>query len=83
MLACLCVALFVIASQLFNISEDSQPNNNSYRYSTTLKNDKRGDEVNNQHVNKNIMVDSNVDSLKNDEDRKKPSNSNKIKFVKY
>ena len=38
---------------------------------------------NNLQENKNLMVDSNIDSVKNNEDRKKPNNSNKIKFVNY
>ena len=37
-LSCLSVALFVVVSQLFNVSEDSDIDNNSYQYTTGLKN---------------------------------------------
>ena len=77
-LSCLCVALFVVTSQLFNVSEDSDFENNSYQYKTSLKDNPI---VNKE--NKTLMVDSNIDSVKNNEDRKKLSNSNKIKFVNY
>ena len=77
-LSCLCVALFVVASQLFNVSEDSDFDNNSYLYKTSLKDNPI---INKE--NKTLMVDSNIDSVKNNEDRKKLSNSNKIKFVNY
>ena len=77
-LSCLCVALFVVASQLFNVSEDSDFDNNSYQYKASLK-----DNFNQNKENKNLMVDSNIDSVKNNEEIKKPNNSNKIKFVNY
>ena len=82
-LSCLCLALFVVASQLFNFSKDSDLNNNSYQYTTSLKDDRIGNKENNLHGNKNLMVDSDIDSVKINEDRKKPNNSNKIKFVNY
>ena len=77
-LSCLCVALFVVASQLFNVSKDSDLDNNSYQYTTSLKNDTSPNKE-----DKNLMVNSNIDSLKNNENRKKPNNSNKIKFVNF
>ena len=77
-LSCLCVALFVVASQLFNVSEDSDFDNNSYQYKTSLE-----DNPSVNKENKTLMVDSNIDSVKNNEDRKKLSNSKKIKFVNY
>ena len=82
-LSCLCVALFVVASQLFNVSEDSDFDNNSNQYKTILKDDRTINKGNNIQGNKNLMVDTNIDSVKNNEDRKKQSNSNKIKFVNY
>ena len=82
-LSCLSVALFVIASQLFNVSEDSDLDNDSYQYTTGLKNHRNVNKENSLQTNKNLIVDSNVDSVKNDENRKKPSKSNKIKFVNY
>ena len=77
-LFCLCISLFVVTSQLFNVSEYSDFDNNSYQYKASLNDDLI---VNKE--SKNLMIDSNVDSLKNNEDRKKLSNSNKIKFVNY
>jgi len=81
-LSCLCVALFVVASQLFNVSEVSDTDNKLYQYRTSLKNDPIFNRDNHQG-NENRIVDSNIDSVKNNQDRKKPSNSNKIKFVNY
>jgi len=82
-LSCLCVALFVVASQLFNASEDSDLDNNSYLYSTRLKDNQTVNKENNLQENKNLVVDSNIDSVKNNEERKKPSKTKKIKFVNY
>jgi len=82
-LSCLCISLFVFTSQLFNFSEDSNFDNNSYHYSTSIKNDKIAKKENNLQENRNLMVDSNIDSVNNDEESKKPSNSSKIKFVNY
>ena len=83
MLSCLCVALFVVATQLFNISDNSDFDNNSYQHTTSLNKQESVNNENDLKVNKNLMVDSNIDSVKNNEDRIKPSNSNKIKFVNY
>ena len=76
--SCLCVVLFVVASQLFNVSEDSNLDINSYQYTTSKKDNPALNMENNLQENKNLMVDSNIDSLKKNEDRKKPNNSNKI-----
>ena len=82
-LSCLCIGLFVIVSQLFNVSGKSDFDNNSNQYKTSLKDDHAINEENNLQENKSLMVDSNIDSVKNNENRKKPRNSNKIKFVNY
>ena len=82
-LSCLCVALFVVASQLFNVSENSDMENNSYRYTKNLKENETVNKENNLHGNKNFAVDSNIDSVKNNEHIKKQTNSKKIKFVNY
>tara|TARA_B100002052_G_scaffold237046_1_gene220602 strand:+ start:2150 stop:2680 length:531 start_codon:yes stop_codon:yes gene_type:complete len=82
-LSCLCVALFVVASQLFNSSEKSDLNNNSYHYTTSLKDDQTNNKKINLQSNKRLAVDSNIDSVKINEDRKKQTNSKKIKFVNY
>ena len=82
-LSCLCLALFVVASQLFNVSENSDMDNNSYRYTKNLKENEAVNKENNLHGNKNFAVDSNIDSVKNNEHIKKQTNSKKIKFVNY
>ena len=82
-LSCLCLALFVVASQLFNVSEDSGPDINAYQYTTNKKDTQTVNMQNNLQGGKNLMVDSKIDSVKNNEERKKPGNSNKIKFVNY
>ena len=83
MFSFLCVALFFVTSQLFKISENSDFDNNSSQYTTSLKDNPTVNNEYNLQENKNYAVDSDVDSLKNEEDRKKPRNSNKIKFVNY
>ena len=82
-LSCLCVALFIVASQLFNFSENSDLDNNSYQYTTSLKENQTINKKSNLKEIKNLAVDSNIDSVKNNEDRKKQTNSKKIKFVNY
>ena len=82
-LSCLCVALFVVASQLFNGSENSVMDNNSYHFKTSLKDNQTVNKENKLKGNKNLAVDSNIDSVKKNDDRKKPTNSKKIKFVNY
>ncbi len=82
-LSCLCVALFIVASQLFNVSEDSSLDINAYQYTTNKKDTQTVNMQNNLQGSKNLMVDSKIDSVKNNEERKKLGNSNKIKFVNY
>ena len=82
-LSCLCIALMVVASQLFNVSKDSDFDNNSYQHTTSLRDDPAISRESNLQKNKNLTVDSNIDSVKNDKDRKNLNNSNKIKFVNY
>ena len=81
--SCLCVALFVVTSQLFKVSKNSDFDNNSYQHITSFKDNSSVDNEYNLQENKNFAVDSDVDSLKNQERRKKLSNSKKIKFVNY
>jgi len=83
MLSCLCIALFVVASQLLNLSQsissvDSQPNKlmaeseqNILPYSKNTNQDK------------NLIVDSKSDTLNNKKEKERPTNKNKIKFVNY
>ena len=81
-LSCLCVAFFVVASQLINVSQDSSFETKTNQYTAEL-------EQNNSSYSKNIdiekklIVDSNIDSLQDKKEKEKPNNSNKIKFVNY
>ena len=81
-LSCLCVAFFVVASQLINVSQNSSSEIKTNQYTAEL-------EQNNPSYSKNVdlekklIVDSNIDSLKDKKEKEKPNNSNKIKFVNY
>ena len=81
-LSCLCVAFFVVASQLINVSQDSSSEIKTNQYTAEL-------EQNNPSYSKNVdlekklIVDSNIDSLQDKTEKEKPNNSNKIKFVNY
>ena len=81
-LTCLSVAFFVVASQLYNISQNSSVNNVPNHYTNNSENNiplhlKNGD------IDKNYLVDSNNDTLQEKQEKEKPKNSNKIKFVNY
>ena len=81
-LSCLCVAFFVVASQLINVSQDSSSEIKTNQYTAEL-------EQNNPSYSKSVdlekklIVDSNIDSLQDKKEKGKPNNSNKIKFVNY
>ena len=81
-LSCLCVAFFVVASQLINVSQNSNSEIKTNQYTAEL-------EQNNPSYSKNVdsdkklIVDSNIDSLQDKKEKEKPNNSNKIKFVNY
>ena len=81
-LSCLCVAFFVVTSQLINVSQDSSSGIKTNQYTAEL-------EQNNPSYSKNVdlekklIVDSNIDSLQDKKEKEKPNNSNKIKFVNY
>lgn len=81
-LSCLCVAFFVVTSQLINVSQDSSSEIKTNQYTAEL-------EQNNPSYSKNVdlekklIVDSNIDSLQDKKEKEKPNNSNKIKFVNY
>ena len=81
-LTCLSVAFFVVVSQLYNISQNSSVNNVPNHYTNNSENNiplhlKNGD------IDKNYLVDSNNDTLQEKQEKEKPKNSNKIKFVNY
>ena len=81
-LSCLCVAFFVVTSQLINVSQDSSSDIKTNQYTAEL-------EQNNPSYSKSVdlekklIVDSNIDSLQDKKEKEKPNNSNKIKFVNY
>ena len=72
----------MVASQLYNISQNSSVNNVPNHYTNNSENNiplhlKNGD------IDKNYLVDSNNDTLQEKQEKEKPKNSNKIKFVNY
>ena len=81
-LSCLCVAFFVVTSQLINVSQDSSSEIKTNQYTAEL-------EQNNPSYSKSVdlekklIVDSNIDSLQDKKEKEKPNNSDKIKFVNY
>ena len=81
-LTCLSVVFFVVASHLYNISQNSSVNNVPNHYTNNSENNiplhlKNGD------IDKNYLVDSNNDTLQEKQEKEKPKNANKIKFVNY
>ena len=81
-LSCLCVAFFVVASQLLNLSQGSnanfKPNKNIAESEQNIS-----PYLKNIDLDKNLIVDSKVDTLNDKKEKEKPNNSNKIKFVNY
>ena len=81
-LTCLSVAYFVVASQLYNISQNSSVNNVPNHYTNNSENNIPLHSKN-ANIDKNYLVDSNNDTLQDKQEKQKPKNSNKIKFVNY
>jgi len=81
-LSCLCIAFFVVVSQLINVSQDSSFEIKTNQYTAELEQNtpsypKKID------LEKKLIVDSNIDSLQDKKEKEKPKNSKKIKFVNY
>ena len=81
-LSCLCVAFFVVASQLINVSQDSSSEIKTNQYTAELEQNNPS-YLKNVDLEKKLIVDSNIDSLQDKKEKEKPNNSNKIKFVNY
>ena len=81
-LTCLSVAFFVVASQVYNISQNSSVNNVPNHYTNNSENNIPL-QSKNANIDKNYLVDSNNDTLQDKQEKQKPKNSNKIKFVNY
>ena len=81
-LSCLCVAFFVVASQLINVSQDSSFEIKTNQYTAELEKNTPSYSKN-VDLEKKLIVDSNIDSLQDKTEKEKPNNSNKIKFVNY
>ena len=81
-LSCLCVAFFVVASQLLNLSQGSnanlKPNQNIAESEQNIS-----PYLKDIDLDENLIVDSKVDTLNDQKEKEKPNNSNKIKFVNY
>ena len=83
-LSCLCVAFFVVASQLINVSQDSSSEIKTNQYTAELEQNNPSYSKNvDLEIEKKLIVDSNIDSLQDKKEKEKPNNSNKIKFVNY
>ena len=81
-LSCLCVAFFVVASQLINVSQDSSSEIKTSQYTAELEQNNPS-YLKNVDLEKKLIVGSNIDSLQDKKEKEKPNNSNKIKFVNY
>ena len=81
-LSCLCVAFFVVTSQLINVSQDSSSEIKTNQYTAELEQNNPS-YLKNVDLEKKLIVDSNIDSLQDKKEKEKPNNSNKIKFVNY
>jgi len=81
-LSCLCVAFFVVTSQLINVSQDPSIEAKTNQYTAELEQDTPSYSKN-VDLEKKLIVDSNIDSLQDKKEKEKPNNSNKIKFVNY
>lgn len=81
-LSCLCVAFFVVTSQLINVSQDSSSEIKTSQYTAELEQNNPS-YLKNVDLEKKLIVDSNIDSLQDKKEKEKPNNSNKIKFVNY
>ena len=81
-LSCLCVAFFVVTSQLINVSQDSSSEIKTNQYTAELEQNNPS-YLKNVDLEKKLIVNSNIDSLQDKKEKEKPNNSNKIKFVNY
>ena len=81
-LSCLCVAFFVVTSQLINVSQDSSSEIKTNQYTAELEHNNPS-YWKSVELEKKLIVDSNIDSLQDKKEKEKPNNSNKIKFVNY
>jgi len=82
-LSCLCIALFVVASILFNLSEGYTSANLQTNKFIVESEQNISKNSKNIDLDKNLIVDSKTDTLDNKKEKEKPNNSNKIKFVNY
>tara|TARA_Y100000741_G_scaffold344509_1_gene309146 strand:- start:1502 stop:2026 length:525 start_codon:yes stop_codon:yes gene_type:complete len=82
LLSCLCIAFFVVVSQLLNLSQSSNAN---FKPNQNIAESEQNTSpyLKNIDLDKNLIVDSIVDTLNDKKEKEKPNNSNKIKFVNY
>ena len=83
MLSCLCVAFFVVVSQLLNLSEGASRFNLKTNKYIAKSEQNITPQSKNNNLDKSLIVDSKIDSLDDKKEKEKPKNSNKIKFVNY
>ena len=83
MLSCLCVAFFVVFYQFLNSPQGFYSSNSKPNQYITESEQNIAPSSKNIDLDKNLIVDSKVDTLNDKKEKEKPKNSNKIKFVNY
>ena len=81
-LSCLCIAFFVVSFQLLNLSFDSNTHSKSNEF--IVDSERNISSITKKmNLDNNYLVDSKIDTSDQKQDKEKPNNSNKIKFVNY
>jgi len=83
MLSCLCVVFFVVFFQLLNFPQGFSSSNSQPDQYLTESEQNISPYSKNSDLDKNLMVESKMDTLENKKEKEKADNSNKIKFVNF
>ena len=82
-LSCLSIAFFVVVYQLLNLSQGTSNFNSQPNQYITESEQNIQPSAKNTNSDKNLLVNSIIDTLGDKKEKEKPNNSNKIKFVNY
>jgi len=82
-LSCLCIAFFVVISQLLNLPQRFSSSDLQSNQYLTESEENFSPYSKNIDTDKNLVVESKIDTLDEKKEKEKPNNSNKIKFVNY
>ena len=82
-LSCLCVAFFVVATQLLNLSQGPSSTTTKVNQFTAESEKNISPYSKNIDLDNNLIVDSKIDTIDDKKEKEKPNNPNKIKFVNY